>query len=264
MIPPTSTKRRKKVREKKGGKVHPPKSPEVKYRKQLDFLVQRLIDAVNITVIPILRQFETEFVNDAYATSLEQVFENLSKSYEGLTKQAAIVANEFVEDTDAANKKAFYKSVENAIGINLQSVIQGEGLEDVLKLTARENVNLITSIPAEFLSKVETIVFVGTTQGSEAGSIIEQLRDLGDITKNRAKLIARDQTSKLNAALSQQRQQNLGVTEYIWITAKDGRVRESHQSKNGKKFRWDNPPKDTGHPGTDIQCRCIAQPIIKI
>ena len=87
---------------------------------------------------------------------------------------------------------------------------------------------------------------------------------LGKSTKKRAKLIARDQTQKVNAAVTQGRQSNLGVTEYIWRTSSDERVRESHKSKNGKRFRWDSPPADTGHPGQDIQCRCVAEPVIEL
>ena len=43
-----------------------------------------------------------------------------------------------------------------------------------------------------------------------------------------------------------------------WLTSDDERVRPSHREKVGKFFRWDDPPADTGHPGADIQCRCVA------
>lgn len=166
--------------------------------------------------------------------------------------------------TQQINKTRFYSAMEGAIGINLQTIVQNEGLEDILVATTRENVALIRSIPEEYFKKIETVVFTGTTRSNAAGSMIKQIQKIGKVTANRAKLIARDQTSKLNAALTQQRSENLGVEEYIWRTAGDERVRETHRSKNGKVFRWDNPPKDTGHPGQDIQCRCVAQPIIKV
>ena len=94
--------------------------------------------------------------------------------------------------------------------------------------------------------------------------MIKQIQKIGRNTTKRAKLIARDQSSKLNSALNQQRQQNFGVEEYVWRTSGDERVRDNHRSKNGKTFRWDDPPKDTGHPGQDVQCRCVAQPIINM
>jgi hypothetical protein len=50
-------------------------------------------------------------------------------------------------------------------------------------------------------------------------------------------------TSKLNSALNQQRSQNIGVEEYVWRTAGDERVRDSHKSENGKTFGWDDESK---------------------
>lgn len=241
-----------------------PKNPEVKYRKQLDILTKRLRKDVATQIVPLLRQLQPEYVNDAYARTLEEAFNRLRRAYVDINQNAQIVANSFVTNTNDTNKRRFYSAIEESVGVNLQSIIQNENLEDILVATTRENVGLIRSIPEEYFKKIETIVFTGTTQGNNAGSMIQQIMKTGKSTTKRAKLIARDQTSKLNSALNQQRQQNLGVEEYIWRTAGDDRVRSSHASKNGKVFRWDDPPKDTGHPGQDIQCRCVAQPIIKL
>lgn len=241
-----------------------PKSPEVRYRKQLSILTGRLRKDVNTQIIPLLRQLQSEYINDAYARTLEGAFNRLRKSYSDINENAQIIANSFVTNSNQVNKQRFYSSMEDAVGINLQSVMQNEGMEDVLVATTRNNVALIRSIPEEYFKKIETIVFTGTTQGNTAGSMIKQIMATGKSTTKRAKVIARDQSSKLNSALTQQRSQNLGVEEYIWRTAGDERVRDSHRTKNGKIFRWDNPPKDTGHPGQDIQCRCVAQPIIKL
>ncbi len=49
------------------------------------------------------------------------------------------------------------------------------------------------------------------------------------------------------------------ATHYIWRTQSDNRVRSSHAANNGKIFAWNNPP-ETGHPGEDYNCRCVAEP----
>lgn len=241
-----------------------PKSPEVKYRKQLQNLVKRLKKDTQEQILPLLKRLEAEYVNDAYARTLEEAFNRMRRSYEDLDRNARIVANSFAEEVNTTNKQRFYNAMENAVGIDLRNVLQGEDLDDIMFATTRENVALIKTIPEEYFKKIETIVFTGTTQGRTASSMIQRIREVAGNTENRARLIARDQTSKLNSALNQQRSQNLGVEEYIWRTAGDERVRPSHARKNGKTFRWDDPPKDTGHPGQDIQCRCVAQPIIKV
>lgn len=248
---------------RKGQVVKSPKSPEVKYRKQLLGLSKSLQENTEALITPILRGLESEYVNDAYATTLAQAFDNLRMLYSNTGTQARIISESFTQGVNTVNKQRFYSAIEDIVGVNLSSIIQRENLEDILVATTRENVALIKSIPEEYFKKIETMVFTSTTQGNSAGSMIKQLKEIGNVTDRRAKLIARDQTSKLNSALNQQRQQNLGVEEYEWVTSKDERVRESHKQNNGKIFRWDSPP-PTGHPGEEIQCRCVAKPIIKL
>jgi SPP1 gp7 family putative phage head morphogenesis protein len=257
----------KKNRAEKKKRVNPvrnPKGPEVKYRKWLQNIAKRLKADINEHLVPVLKRLQPEYVNDAYAKTLEQVFENLRRNYVDIGRNAAIVSSSFTEDVNQVNKQRFYKAMENAIGIDLNNVLQNEGLEDIMYATTKENVALIKTIPEEYFKQIEGVVFRGTVQGRDATSMIKQITKIGYSTEKRARLIARDQTSKLNSALNQQRSQNLGVEEYIWRTAGDERVRDSHKSKNGKTFRWDDPPKDTGHPGQDIECRCVAQSIIKV
>lgn len=256
---------REKLRRKKkrtGPTITNPKSPEVKYRRQLSQLTRLLKESVNTDLVPILKQLESEYIADSYARTLEEVFNNLRRSFSGIETQAKIVASDFVDNTNIVNRERFYRAMDNALGIKLENLIQNEGLEDILVATTRSNVGLIRSIPEEYFKQIETIVFDGVTRGNAATSMIKQIQKIGKNTTQRARLIARDQTSKLNSALSQQRQQNLGVEEYVWRTAGDDRVRETHRAHNGKIFRWDDPPPDTGHPGQDIQCRCVAQPVI--
>jgi len=162
------------------------------------------------------------------------------------------------------NRKRFYKALQNATGVSLNGIISEEGLQPLLTSSVNDNVSLIKSIPDEYFKKLNTIVSQGTMRGKSSGGIIKDILALGKSTKKRAKLIARDQTQKVNAAITQGRQTNLGVTEYIWRTSSDERVRESHKAHNGKRFKWSDPPNDTGHPGEDIQCRCIAEPVIEL
>ena len=81
---------------------------------------------------------------------------------------------------------------------------------------------------------------------------------------SRAALIARDQTSKLTSDLNELRQTQAGVEEYDWSTSRDERVRKSHREKEGRRFRWDNPPADTGNPGDDVLCRCVGIGVITL
>lgn len=87
------------------------------------------------------------------------------------------------------------------------------------------------------------------------------------MTASKAELLARDQTLKLNAAISRTRQQAAGISKYYWTTVGDERVRKMHDDLDGKLFSWDDPPitneaGDHNHPGEDYQCRCTASPYL--
>ena len=80
------------------------------------------------------------------------------------------------------------------------------------------------------------------------------------VTRNRGKLIARDQPHKFANEVQRAWCAALGSTEYVYVTRRDEHVRRSHRPHDGKRFRWDQPPA-SGHPGTEPNCRCAAVPV---
>ena len=132
-----------------------------------------------------------------------------------------------------------------------------------------DNVGLISSIRSQYHERVKAMVNRVVDRGTLNRDFAKQIEsvfssELEGVTANvraRARLIARDQVAKFNSQLNQTRQTSMGFTHYRWQTVGDERVRESHRQNNGKVFAWNDPP-DTGHPGEDYQCRCIAEPII--
>ena len=171
------------------------------------------------------------------------------------------------------NKREVTKVLSAIKGIAVQDVFLVEPFLDTeVSLFVKQNIKLIKTIPNQLFRETEGIVFRGIQQGLSHTTIKKHLAERIEINRNRAKLIARDQTGKLNAQLTQLRQQSVGVKRYIWRTVGDERVRgnpvgrysgatPSHFSREGKTFKWASPPND-GHPGQPIQCRCYAEPIL--
>ena len=145
---------------------------------------------------------------------------------------------------------------------------------------ARHNaVSLIKSIPTECLGKVDMAI-EDYMNGELKIPLTERLKEIADITDNRAKLIARDQASKMVSAVSEARYLDAGITEYIWYTVRDVRVvgtpasegglypnptpqHWNHYKRHNKKFSFLSPPND-GNPGFPINCRCVAIPIVNM
>ncbi len=125
----------------------------------------------------------------------------------------------------------------------------------------RENTRLVNSLTDDARSVLQgslTRALLARTPMSGLPSII---RDRTTIDNNRADLISRDQTSGLASQLNERRQREFGVNRYRWRTARDERVRPTHRFNAEKIFSWDRPPSATGHPGHDVNCRCVAIPI---
>lgn len=169
------------------------------------------------------------------------------------------------------------REMERVLQIDLRN--QNLGLQGFIQEFIQRNVRLIQSVMFDQLARMEEVVAEGTAGQVRVEVLREQIRSTFGVSKSRAQLIAKDQTLKANADLTQLRQQQAGVTEYIWTTSRDERVRgrpggkwakadSNHWRLEGTRQSWLVPPitnPKTGarnHPGRDFQCRCTATPIV--
>lgn len=192
---------------------------------------------------------------------------------------ASGIVDKWKASVDEKTRAEMNRSIRIASGIDLTYLLDSAPVKEALAAGVFEATQLIKTIPSQYLGRVAKAVtdnFAGR-QLSEGRSLLQEIMHVGGVSKRRAKLIARDQTSKLTGTLNQVRQQSIGIEEYVWRTSQDERVvgdpaglypkgsraHRDHFHRNGKRFRWDDPP-DDGHPGQAIQCRCHAQPVIDI
>ena len=154
------------------------------------------------------------------------------------------------------------KDLKRQTGVDLQGYLYNSGkVAEKLEQLTTANVLLIKSIPSQYLDKIQATVMQAQVKGTLTKDLAKQIKEIGGVTEKRAKLIARDQSAKINATLTRARHEEMGVTQYIWSTSGDERVRDSHAENDGKVFSYDNPP-PTGNPGDEINCRCIAVPVL--
>lgn len=268
---------RRKRRKKTLRPIQARPADRVAYYGDLKALVGFLALATQETLFPLLNKLEPQYLRDAtldtrftrvtvdgFGEEFNGAFESIQAQFTALEQYADQKAQEMVGEVNKAHAKRYFAQVQGAIGVDLEAVLSQERLQPVIESAVAENVGLIKSIPAEYWPKLERIVYAGTVSGDvDAGSMIDQIKGLWDVTDSRARLIARDQTAKTNSAINTERNLALGLEEYIWKTAGDGlRVRATHRAREGKTYRYDTPPAGTGHPGQDIQCRCVAISII--
>lgn len=187
------------------------------------------------------------------------------------------IAGRWVRLTSERDKVKLQASLAKALGVKAVSIFDEEPVKLTAELMGEQAVHLITTVPEIYHDKIQQAVMKSYQQERlpEGRDLIEEIQEIGKLTYERAKLIAVDQTNKMHGMITQTRQTTLGIEEYIWRTADDSRVvgdpsgkyptgstlHMNHYGRNGKVFRWDEPPED-GHPGWPIRCRCRAQPVI--
>lgn len=175
------------------------------------------------------------------------------------------VVGNILKGVNLANKKS-WESTSARIGAQLKRTMEETAVGDVMKLIQRRQVELIKSLPIEAGLRAQKLSQEAVMGGKRADEVAAELARSGEVTESRATLIARTEIAKANSALTQARAEYVGVTHYIWRTAEDGDVRESHAVMNGKIFRFDDPPYVEGEgnhgPGEFPNCRCFAEPII--
>lgn len=162
--------------------------------------------------------------------------------------------------------KEWKRAIKATLGIDIrEDYYQGDFYIEHLEKWISENVDLIKTIPENTLDKMKDIVYDGFANGKTTTRMVKEIRNVYGVSRRRAELIARDQTAKLNGQIQRAQQQDAGITEYIWCSTGDERVRKSHKNLNGKKFSWNDAPVNSDgrkcHPGEDYQCRCIGRPV---
>nr|DAK82175.1 MAG TPA: minor capsid protein [Caudoviricetes sp.] len=174
------------------------------------------------------------------------------------TSQAEDIAQGFVNRGNVQNQTEVSTNLRNQAGVDLAAYLRSSpSITEKVNAMTTANVQLIKSIRSQYLDKVQNAVTQAMVSGTLNKDLAAQIKAIGQTTEKRAEFIARDQSSKLNAALTQARHEDLGIKKYMWSTSGDERVRDSHAEKDGQIFEYANPPADTGHPGHDFNCRCV-------
>lgn len=244
-----------------------PRQIEKSYQSLLSVRIEELQKLVEQQIVDVLPQLIASYKQglpraDAFNDDVFMFINGVKIAFGRIWSDARTreAARETADKTQRWNKKETDKTYRSVLGVDVFS--QEPWLSEQMSNFTEENVGLIKSVDEKYLSEVQEIVFRGARQGRTTKEIAEEIRQRGDVSTSRARLIARDQVSKFYGNLNQIRQTSLGVTRYIWRTAKDERVREEHAAREGDTFEWSNPP-DDGHPGEAINCRCYAEPVLE-
>lgn len=257
--------------------IRPSRRTELWYRAQLGALVGRLRRA-GAALAEELRSAWPRSSQDAgigqvtVADETERVLPSLLHQQAAKFGDIAAQARKLAELAALKNlgdvDERLAKALVDSVGVNLIEVLKADNrIASEFELAVTANVELITSIPAQYFERVRQEIEQGWQQGIRWESLAEKLHHIGDITESRAKFIARDQTAKMNSEFNRVRQTSVGIAKYIWSTSQDERVRPSHARLHGTTWAWNAPPivdGEAANPGMPVNCRCLALPVFEL
>ena len=205
--------------------------------------------------------------------SWRQIRQNLRDQKVAMVKGG--MAKVVTTTSEAVNKMSSQEWQKFVKAVGGQEFYVPENFENALAVWEDLNYELLDSLGDYLIDRINTIVSNAVLDGDQWEEVADKLESEA-IPEARADFIARDQVGKLNGTLAKGRQVDAGVDEYEWDTSMDERVRDTHETLQGKICRWDDPEvykdddKDEwqqrdsdmfiGHPGDDYQCRCVALP----
>lgn len=159
--------------------------------------------------------------------------------------------------------EALHREMQGGVGVRVNQIV-------------KENSRLIGSIPSDVRSMVSNEIAGWQREGLRPEAIAQKLRArIPQLTRNKAKLIARTETSKAATALTKARAEEIGIGWGQWATSEDQRVRPSHRNLDKVLIAITDPPQPEqlihehstlgrGLPGEFPNCRCIFLPLVSL
>lgn len=231
-----------------------------------------------------------------YERGIKALFSRIFQHIQGLTAEQAVkylsvighhpevekiaenLASRMITAVRADNAKTWRQAARKGtlsrqIRENLSREMQSHIGVDIRNLV-EENSKLITSVPADLARQISRETLDMYLKGERWEDEVQRiLARAPQLSMSRAKLIARTETSKANAAVTEMRAREIGSNWYFWRSSHDERVRHSHEMMDGVLCCFDHPPDPElfyggkssfghYHAGCCPNCRCYEEPVV--
>lgn len=250
-----------------------PRGYEKQFEKMLGSMVDAMVQQYENQTFKKLNQRTIKKFEDAQIGNWASVFTKLDKAAQRKlkkrfnNKRLRRLVRKHLTALNKQNQRNFYERAEDEIGIPMQQLIAREGLTPEINALMLETEQWIQKLRDDTLEEFAANSLRIMAKGVDYETALNEYRDEGNKRKNHAQFIARNQISTFNGLSNKLRYQKLGITQAVWVTARDERVRECHKVRDGKVYDLDKGlysscDGKTLFPGLDYNCRCIAKPII--
>lgn len=256
-------------------KVNPTNIPlniEREYKANIRAYNQKFKEIIRSELFPLIERYTNAITTDGIGEDINAAIEAIKKKFDFVSIAIAI-SSQMVERVNKVNIQKTTTNLNNAIGVDVENIIKSENLTEFIELQTIQNAELIKSVPQQSIEDIRRIVLNGLSQGLRAEEIQKQISGNNSSSvfnkmNNRIATIARTETAKINSQITNKRLENLGIKKAIWDATGDSRTRECHLARDGKEYNiaeglYSSCDGKTIQPGQEINCRCVARPIVE-
>lgn len=247
-----------------------------------DAALQRLVKAMRVEYNREIRKLfkthadeESVLAMDASLASQARILFNLlgKKWAKAFASRATAMTERMIDTASMASKRNLGESLKQISGgITIKVPEMPAALQEQITAATAENVGLIKSIAQQYHERISQLVLrSAATGGRGAAEIFEGIRHYDGLTEKRAKLIAVDQTRKIQTVMNVERAKSVGMKRFEWLHSGGGSdPRKLHVRYDGQVFDYDAPPVidertgERGFPGQLINCRCVMVPVLEL
>lgn len=205
-----------------------------------------------------------------YAAIYESLFKKMSKSInkQFTNKRISNFVKKIFSQANNYNQKRFYQNVNNTMGIDLENVLQTDGLNSFINAKSLQSTDMLEKLKNETLVAYKTNVLRRMSAGESLSDLFQEVKKQTNLRLDRGDLIARNELKAFNSELANKRAENNGITKAIWRTSEDERVRGCHKDRDRKEYDikkglYSSCDRKTIKPSEEINCRCIAEYIVE-
>ena len=270
---------------KQGKALHHNIGIAVWYNRELNKALKSMFDDTLKTIVPTF----TETIAQDSVFDITVELNKLRKKYvEFFYKYGKELAKKFIERSIRHANISVKKAIEPIAkkDFKLAGSIINDTNRDMVTMAIYNNVSLIRSIPEEYYKNVTGIVsrsMQGVSIKEMEDELVKFINLEGKKARNRAKLIAYDQTRKVYSDIALQKIKDAGFTKVRWVHSNGDKVPRCYHVRkwdghseppnglNGYIFDINNPPiiqkaegkrpEVRGFPAQLINCTCFLVPV---
>jgi SPP1 gp7 family putative phage head morphogenesis protein len=208
-----------------------------------------------------LDRVQKEITDQTALVTLEDAFQDFEEKINTSISDKRIknIARNITKKAVKRNKR-LWKDKLNPLGIDISKKESFKGERDYVTSRVNTNTTQIKNLKDTYIEQLNTILFNAYEQGTPLRQLTKDIEKQFDVSKNKAKLIARNETKNTNTQMNKKQALELGFDQAVWLTSDDVRVRHQHDKHKNKTYTigvgLDDGKGGKEEPGDAINCRC--------